>query len=108
MDRFTLPSPGLTPSDLMNAKAAVASNLSVANKAKAKETAENFEAVFLNSMFQQMFTDAGGEGPLGGKGATGVWRSMLTDEYARSFAKSGGIGIADSVYSALIAQQEMR
>jgi flagellar protein FlgJ len=108
MDRFTLPAPGLTPSDLINAKAAVATKLGAANKAKAKETAENFEAVFLNSMFQQMFTDAGGDGPLGGKGATGVWRSMLTDEYARSFAKSGGVGIADSVYSALIAQQEMR
>jgi Rod binding domain-containing protein len=108
MDRFALSAPGLKPSDLIAAKAAAASKLSLASKAKAKETAESFEAVFLNSMFQQMFTDAGGEGPLGGKGAGGVWRSMLTDEYARSFAKSGGIGIADQVYGALIAQQEAR
>ena len=47
-----------------------------------------------------------GDGPFGGKGATGVWRSFLTDEYARSFAKAGGIGIADQVYGSLIAQQE--
>jgi Rod binding domain-containing protein len=49
-----------------------------------------------------------GDGPFGGNGATGVWRSMLTDEYAKSFTKSGGIGIADQVYRTLIAQQEAR
>ena len=77
-----------------------------ATKAKAKAAAQNFEAVFLNSMFQEMFTDIGGEGPFGGKGATGVWRSLLTDQYARAFAKAGGIGIANSVYKTLLAQQE--
>ena len=55
-------------------------------------------------MFQHMFTGISGEGPFGGSGAAGVWRSMLTDEYAKSFAKSGGIGIADQVYRTLIAQ----
>ena len=33
---------------------------------------------------------------------------MLTDEYSKSFAKAGGIGIADQVYRTLIAQQEVR
>jgi Rod binding domain-containing protein len=56
-------------------------------------------------MFQQMSTSVGGEGPFGGDGATGVWRSFLTNEYANTFAKAGGIGIADHVYSALIAHQ---
>jgi Rod binding domain-containing protein len=37
-----------------------------------------------------------------------VWRSFLTDEYAKSFAKSGGIGIADHVYSALLEIQEQK
>jgi len=108
MDPFTLPAPGLNPADLINAKAAAAARLNPAAKAKAKDTAENFESVFLNSMFQQMFTEVGGDGPFGGKGATGIWRSMLTDEYSKSFAKAGGVGIADQVYTALIAQQEMR
>lgn len=107
MSGITLPTPGMNPADLIGANAS-ASKLSTATKAKAKSASENFEAVFLNSMFQQMFTDVGGEGPMGGKGATGVWRSMLTDEYARSFAKSGGIGIADSVYKSLLALQEAR
>jgi Rod binding domain-containing protein len=37
-----------------------------------------------------------------------VWRSFLTDEYAKSFVKSGGIGLADQVYNTLLAQQEIR
>jgi Rod binding domain-containing protein len=75
-------------------------------KDKARAAAEDFEAVFLNSMFNQMFTGVEGEGPFGGSKEMGVWRSMMTDEYSRSFAKKGGIGIADQVYSALLAQQE--
>jgi flagellar protein FlgJ len=74
-------------------------------QAKARQQAEDFEAVFLNTMFQSMFSGLNGEGPFGGSGATGVWRSFLTDEYAKSFAKAGGIGIADHVYRALIERQ---
>jgi peptidoglycan hydrolase FlgJ len=76
-------------------------------KAKARAAAVDFEAVFLNSMFSQMFTNVDGEGPFGGDQATGVWRSFLTDEYAKSFARKGGIGIADHVYASLLAQQEI-
>ena len=57
-------------------------------------------------MFQQMFTNVG-DGPFsGGHGAT-IWRSFLTDEYAKSFVKAGGIGIADEVQRALLARQEI-
>jgi flagellar protein FlgJ len=77
-------------------------------EAKARATAQDFEAVFLNSMFQQMFTGLESEGPFGGTPSTGPWRSFLTDEYAKSFAKSGGIGIADHVYNTLLSQQEAR
>jgi flagellar protein FlgJ len=82
-------------------------NYAEVNKAKAKAASQDFEAVFLNTMFQQMFTGLKGDGPFGGSGATGVWRSFLTDEYSKSFAKSGGIGIADQVYSSLLKQQEI-
>ena len=74
--------------------------------AKAREQAQDFEAVFLNSMFQHMFAGIKGDGPFGGGVGVGVWRSFLIDEHAKSFAKSGGIGLADHVYSSLIAQQE--
>ena len=54
-------------------------------------------------MFSQMFTGIDGDGPFGGGGKAGVWRSFLTDEYSKSFAKAGGIGIADHVYRSLLA-----
>jgi peptidoglycan hydrolase FlgJ len=74
-------------------------------KGRAKAAARDFEAMFLNTMFQQMSTDVDGDGPFGGSGALRVWRSFLTDEYAKSFAKAGGIGIAAHVYNELLKQQ---
>ena len=104
---ITLPPPGLTALDLMAAnQAASAKPAGTANNTKAKAAAQDFEAVFLNSMFQQMFTGIDGEGPFGGGGAAGVWRSFLTNEYSKTFAKAGGVGIADEVYRSLIAHQE--
>jgi len=103
----TLPSPGLKPLDLL-ARTTESAKPTSGNQVKARAAAQDFEAVFLNSMFQHMFTDVGGDGPFGGGGAVGVWRSMLTDEYAKSFAKAGGIGIANQVYRTLMAQQEVR
>ena len=72
---------------------------------KAKASAQDFEAVFLNSMFSQMTNGLKGEGPFGDTPGTGVWRSMLTEEYSKSFAKAGGVGISNDVYRTLILQQ---
>ena len=102
---IALPSPGLKPIDLLT-NSREHGKLTSTKQTKARAAARDFEAVFLNSMFQHMFTGISGDGPFGGSGAVGVWRSMLTDEYAKSFAKSGGIGIADQVYRTLIARQE--
>jgi len=74
-------------------------------QAKAKATATDFEAMFLNSMFSEMTTGLKGEGPFGETQGTGVWRSMLTEEYSKSFARAGGVGIATEVYRTLIVQQ---
>ena len=75
---------------------------------KAKSTATDFEAMFLNSMFSQMTSGLKGEGPFGDTPGTGVWRSMLTEQYSKSFAKAGGIGISNDVYRTLIVQQANR
>jgi flagellar protein FlgJ len=97
--------PGLSARDALSLAGLQQPKLNGANLAKAKATAQDFEAVFLNTMFEHMFTGLDGDGPFGGQGATGVWRSFLTDEYAKSFAKAGGIGIADQVYKAMLARQ---
>ena len=77
-------------------------------QAKAKTSSQDFEAMFLNSMFSQMTTGIKGEGPFGDTPGTGVWRSMLTDQYSKNFAKAGGIGISTDVYRTLILQQANR
>jgi Rod binding domain-containing protein len=96
---------GLSALDALTNVDAKKPSLNAQSLAKAKSTAQDFEAVFINSMFQQMSAGVSGDGPFGGNGATGVWRSFLTNEYANTFAKAGGIGIADQVYSTLIAHQ---
>jgi Rod binding domain-containing protein len=77
-------------------------------QAKAKASSQDFEAVFLNSMFSQMTSGIKGEGPYGDTPGTGVWRSMLTDQYSKNFAQAGGIGISTDVYRTLILQQANR
>ena len=77
-------------------------------KSKAKQAAQNFEANFLGNMFQEMFTGIDGDGPFGGSGALKIWRSFMTDQIAKSFAKAGGIGIAPMVYDALLKEQGLK
>ncbi len=90
----------------LDATTGVAAKAASGFNPKAHAAAVNFEAQFLNSMFSQMFAGVQGDGPFGGGAAVGVWRSFLSEQYAKSFAKAGGIGIADKVYHPLLAQQE--
>ena len=83
-------------------------NVPAATQKKLRGQAQDFEAMFLNSMFSQMTSGIKGEGPFGDTVGTGVWRSMLTDEYSKSFAKAGGVGISTDVFRTLILQQAKR
>ena len=88
--------------------AAALNKVSPQAQARAKSTATDFEAVFLNSMFSQMTAGLKGDGPFGDTKGTGVWRSMLTEQYSKNFARAGGVGIASEVYRTLIIQQAKR
>jgi peptidoglycan hydrolase FlgJ len=74
-------------------------------QASARRSAEEFEAVFLQTMMQEMMSGLGDEGPFGGGEAGGAWRSLLVQEYAGTMSRSGGIGIADSLYPDILALQ---
>ncbi len=74
-------------------------------KGKTKAAAHEFEAMFLGNMFQQLLTGVDGDGPFGGSGALKVWRSFMIDQYAKTFAQNGGVGIASHVYNELLKQQ---
>lgn len=76
-------------------------------EAKARKTANEFEKMFLENMMAQVFPQEAGEGPLGDNGqGSHVWRGMLVNEYARTVAQSGGVGISDQVYRQMLQMQE--
>jgi Rod binding domain-containing protein len=85
--------------------AAALTKVSPQQQARAQKTATDFEGMFLNAMFAQMTTGLKGEGPFGDTPGTGVWRSMLTEQYSKNFANAGGVGVASEVYRTLILQQ---
>ncbi|WP_262691456.1 rod-binding protein [Kordiimonas aestuarii] len=85
----------------------VGSNLSDAQKAKARDAAEQFEAIFIAQMLNPMFETIETDSLMGGGPAEGVYRSMMVEEASKSIASKGGIGIADNVYRELLKMQEV-
>jgi len=76
--------------------------------AKAREIAQEFEAFFISTMLETMSSSLEVDPVFGGGHGEQVYRSMLNDEYGRTFARAGGIGIADSVYREIMRLQEAR
>lgn len=80
--------------------------IGAANKAKAWKTATEFESMFLESSLDRLTQSEGTDGPLGENGTGGgVYRSMLTKEYAGQIVKSGGVGIANSIFHEIMKMQ---
>lgn len=73
----------------------------------AKQAAEDFEAVFLAQMLAPMFEGLETDGPFGGGSSEKIYRSLLVQEYGKSIAKSGGIGISDAVQREILKLQEV-
>lgn len=70
-----------------------------------RQQAEEFEAVFLNVMLSSAFEGLGDDDEFGSH-ATDTWRGMQVEQFANAISESGGIGIADQIYSELIQLQE--
>ncbi|HEV7337372.1 MULTISPECIES: rod-binding protein [Bosea] len=84
----------------------IASAFDGSKAAKAKKTADEFETVFLENFTKSVMDSSGTEGPLGENGTGGeVYRSMLTQEYARHLQKAGGLGLSDQILRDLIQVQ---
>jgi Rod binding domain-containing protein len=74
---------------------------------RARKTASDFEAMFLEQSLDQVFASVGQDGPLGENGTGGsVYRSMLVKEYAGTIVKSGGVGIGEQVFREIMRLQE--
>ena len=75
------------------------------NAVRAKEAAEEFEAIFLAQMLSTMTQELGGAGGVAGGGD--VYRDMFNKEVAKMISRTGGIGVADTILQELLKGQEI-
>lgn len=79
---------------------------STTSDAKVDAVSKDFEAVFLSQMLEAMFSGDEFTAYFGGGTAGDVYKSELLNEYGKSIAQSGGIGIAAQVKQELLKMQE--
>ncbi|RDJ27225.1 flagellar biosynthesis protein FlgJ [Bosea caraganae] len=76
-------------------------------KAKVKKQADDFESMFLEQVTDRLFATTEDEGPMGENGTGGgIFRSMMTQQYAKQIQRSGGIGLSDQIMRGLLQVQE--
>jgi Rod binding domain-containing protein len=77
-------------------------------RAKAKKQADDFETMFLEQVTERLFAaPEGSEGPLGENGVGGdIFKSQLTQEYAKQIQRAGGVGLSNTIMRDLLAMQE--
>lgn len=73
----------------------------------ARESAKEFEAMFLGQMVDEMLSTVE-IGNFGGGHAEETWRSFLSDAIGRSIADQGSTGIADGIETAILRYQTGR
>lgn len=96
---------GIVHPTALNAPAPTVAAASDALRAKARTAAEAFEGQFLSTLLAQMFQGVSTDGPFGGGHGEEMYRSMMTDTFARQMTKAGGIGLADTVQREILKMQ---
>jgi Rod binding domain-containing protein len=64
---------------------------------RVRETAQEFEGVFLGLLLKAMRTSGGSGGLFGESADSQTYREMFDQEIGRSLAKAGGIGLAQLI-----------
>jgi len=100
-----LTAPTVSPTLLSPTAQATGADLA---RSRAKDVAQTFEAQFLSSMFQQMFEGIETDGPFGGGQGEAMFRSLMTEAMGKQVAKSGGIGVADTVQREILKLQGLQ
>ena len=72
----------------------------------AAKVAQDFEAFFLAQAMNSMFAGIESDKLFGGGEGENVYKSLLSQEYAKVAAKSGATGIADAVQREILRLQE--
>jgi flagellar protein FlgJ len=94
--------------DALKASAAKMKDGGPQDLTKAKTAAQSFEAFFVGQMMEYMTEGLKSDGVFGGGYAEDTWRSVMNQEYGKEIAKSGRLGISDSVMRAMVQMQEKR
>ncbi|WP_374372753.1 rod-binding protein [Dongia sp.] len=76
------------------------------NAAEIRAIAEDFEAFFAGLVFDEITAEMEPDPLTGGGQAEGMFRSLLNQEYGKSVARTGSLGIADIVQRQLLQLQE--
>ena len=72
-----------------------------------KQQAQDLEGIFINTLMKEMFSSLKTDQKSGGGGdAEGTWRGIQAEQMSDAVSKAGGVGIADAIYSDLLAVQE--
>jgi flagellar protein FlgJ len=75
--------------------------------AELRKACEGFESYFLQIMFREMRgTGLRAEGVFAKSGAERIFEDMLYEEYSKTAASRGGIGLADMLYRQLSEQNQ--
>lgn len=70
-----------------------------------KKVSQDFEALFLKKLFDEMDKTVDRKDSLfDGGNAEEIFRGMLNDERAKSISKSGGIGLGELIYKQLSSE----
>ncbi len=72
---------------------------------KAWHAAQDFEAVLIGELTGHMFKTSSTGGSFSGGEAEDTWRGILAEQVGKEISRSGGVGIASSVYSEIIKLQ---
>ena len=78
------------------------------NEAGIDKVAEDFEAFFAGTYFEQMFSGIEPDPITGGGEGESMFRSLMVQEYGKSVAKQHVLGIADVVKRQLLQLQEQQ
>ena len=108
MDMFSSHSANIDQSGLAieRQRSLMANAKNLKEKDEVKEAAQDFEAFFLSKTMETMFDGISTDGMFGGGHAEKIYRSLLINEYGKTMAKTGTVGVADYVMRSILEMQE--
>jgi Rod binding domain-containing protein len=79
-----------------------------ADPVAARKSAEDFTAFFFTQSLETIYSGISADTLFGGGSGENIYRSLMTQEYGKIAARSGGMGIADSVQREILRMQEAK